>query len=76
MLLIRSCFFAEHDFDSEYLKKALRVVSPGTLMSANKVVRDVSVKIGSYSFLASPIVLGNSDIDLILGMDWLAMNKA
>lgn len=69
-------FFAEHDFDSEYLSKELRVVSPGTLMSANKGVRDVTVKMGDYAFLVSPIVLGKSDVDLILGMDWLAMNKA
>nr|BAK06728.1 predicted protein [Hordeum vulgare subsp. vulgare] len=30
---------------------------------------------GNYSLLASPYVLGNLDIDLILGMNWLAMNK-
>ena len=31
---------------------------------------------GDYKFLSSPIVLGNSDIDLILGMDWLSKHKA
>ena len=45
-------------------------------MNSRLIVPDVSIKMGNYSFLASPIVLGNSDIDLILGMDFLAMNKA
>ena len=31
---------------------------------------------GDFKFLASPMVLGNSDIDLILGMDWLSKHKA
>ena len=36
----------------------------------------MSIKMGDYKFLASPIVLGDSDIDLILGMDWLSKHKA
>ena len=31
---------------------------------------------GNYKFLSKPIVLGDSDIDLILGMDWLSKHKA
>jgi len=31
---------------------------------------------GDFKFLASPMVLGNSDIDLILRMDWLSKHKA
>ena len=31
---------------------------------------------GDYSFLVSPVVLGNSDIDLILAMDWLSKHDA
>ena len=31
---------------------------------------------GNYKFLASLIVVGDSDIDLILGMDWLSKHKA
>ena len=51
-------------------------MSPGVRMSSQLFVPDVSVKMGAYAFLTSPIVLANSDTDLILGMDWLAMNKA
>ena len=40
------------------------------------MVPDATIKMGNNSFLASPMVLGNSDIDLILGMDWLSKHKA
>ena len=40
------------------------------------IAPDVTIKMGNYKFLASPIVLGDSDIDLILGMDWLSQHKA
>ena len=37
---------------------------------------DVSIKMGDYRFLSSTMVLGDSNIDLILGMDWLSKHKA
>ena len=40
------------------------------------MVPDISIMMGDFKFLASPMVLGNSDIDLILGMDWLSKHKA
>ena len=45
-------------------------------MTSNNCVPDVSIEMGDYKFLSSPIVLGDSDIDLILGMDWLSKHKA
>ena len=45
-------------------------------MRATSIVLDVSIMMGDFKFLASPMVLGNSDIDLILGMDWLSKHKA
>ena len=44
-------------------------------MNARSMVRDVSIKMGNYKFLSSPIVLGDSNIDLILVMDWLSKHK-
>ena len=52
------------------------VVSPGLSMRATMMIPDVTIKMGSYKFLAFPFVLGDSDIDLILGMDWLSKHKA
>ena len=69
-------FVAKHDIVTEVTPRPFKVVSPGLQMTSRVMVPDVSIKMGNYSFLASPIVLGNSGIDLILGMDFLAMNKA
>ena len=48
-------------------------MSPGKQMIANICVPDVTITLGDYKFLASPIILGDSDIDLILGMGWLSL---
>lgn len=80
-------FYASHSFISRpfvakrYLvthdtPKPFKIISLDMQMTSNGFVENASVKLGSYSFLASPIVLGNSYIDLILGMDFLAINKA
>ena len=41
-------------------------------MNASSMVPNVTIKMGDYKFQSSPIVLGDSDIDLILGMHWLS----
>ena len=61
---------------SQVLPSPLAVVSPGKRMHANSIVLDVTITLGDYKFLYSPTVLGDSDIDLILGMDWLSKHKA
>ena len=45
-------------------------------MNASSMVPNVTIKMGGYRFQSSPIVLGDSDIDLILGMDCLSKHKA
>lgn len=69
-------FFMKHDFISARLEKPLTVFSPGKHLSSHWMVPDVSIKMGNYNFLSSPMVLGDSDIDLILGIDWLSQHKA
>ena len=54
----------------------MQVVSPGKLLTSSLAAPDVSITLGDYKFLSSPVVLGNSDIDLILGMNWLSKHKA
>ena len=58
------------------LGKPMGVVYPAKSMRATLIVPDASIMMGDFKFLASPMVLGNSDIDLILGMDWLSKHKA
>ena len=45
-------------------------------MESSGNVPDVEIRIQGVSFLASLIVLPRSDIDVILGMDWLVKHKA
>ena len=54
----------------------MAVISPGKRLSSSMIAPNVSIKMGDYKFLSSPIVLGDSDIDIILGMDWLYKHKA
>ena len=72
----QSHFFAKNEFVSSHLGKQMDIVSPGKRLSAGLEVLDVTITLGDYKFLSSPMVLGNSDIDLILGMDWLSKHKA
>src|SRR6187399_568576 len=69
-------FVAKHELVSESIPRPLKIISPGLQMTSNSVVPDVSIHMGDYRFLASLVILGNSDIDLILGMDWLSQHDA
>ena len=68
-------FASEHNFDTKALPKALQVVSPAKRLRPTMMVTNVGIEMGDYKFLASPIVLGDFDIDIILGMDWLSKHK-
>ena len=68
--------FAKNEFVSSHLGKQMDIVSPGKRLSESLEVPDVTITLGDYKFLSSPMVLGNLDIDLILGMDWLSKHKA
>ena len=69
-------FVAMHDSVTQVLPRPLAIVSPARQMSSRVFVPDVSITLGDYKFLSSPNVLGDSDIDLILRMDWLSKHKA
>ena len=69
-------FASENNFSTKALPRAMQVVSPAKRLSSSLMVPDISILMGDFKFLASPMVLGNSDIDLILGMDWLSKHKA
>ena len=59
-------FVAMHELPLQDLPRQLSVVSPGKFMNASAMIPDVTITLGDYKFLSSPVVLGNSDIDLIL----------
>ena len=74
--LISRPFVAKHEFVTEKIPFPLKIVSPGRQMTSKNCIPGVTITFGDYKFLSSPVVLGNSDIDLILGMDWLCKHKA
>src|SRR6187399_512698 len=69
-------FASKHNVDIKSLPQKLQVTSPGKRMTSSVFAPDISIHMGDYSFLVSPVILGNSDIDLILGMDWLSKHDA
>ncbi|XP_073353701.1 DNA damage-inducible protein 1-like [Aegilops tauschii subsp. strangulata] len=73
---ISKLVLSKHDLPPEFLQDPFHVVSLGMRMSSHIVVPNMDIKMGNYSFLASPIALSDSNIDLILGMDWLSKHKA
>nr|XP_051207141.1 uncharacterized protein LOC127322763 [Lolium perenne] len=73
---VSSSFVQKHELPMVPLPSNLMVNSPGAQMTVSKISHGNQILIGSCMFLASLIALGNSDIDVILGMDWLKANKA
>src|ERR1043165_966724 len=69
-------FAQRFDFHSEVTPSPLTISSPGSKMSSAVRVPDVQIQIQSLPFSASLILLPSSDIDVILGMDWLVLHKA
>lgn len=61
-------FASKHELVFQDLPRPLSVVSPSKFMNASSMVRDVSIKMGNYKFLSSPIVLGDSNIDGFLSI--------
>src|SRR3954463_2809854 len=69
-------FAQRFDFQSEVMPSPLAISSPGSKMSSAVRVPDVQTQIQGLPFSASFILLPSSDIDVILGMDWLVQHKA
>jgi hypothetical protein len=57
-------------------KKCLVIQSPGGQIVTKEVVFHVPVNLAGYDFPTNMIVTKEQDVDVILGMNWLAQNKA
>src|SRR4051812_9876878 len=73
---ISQSFSSRVDLRRDQLASKLSVVTPGSKFSSSWTVPDVEISIQGAIFSASLIVLPHSDIDVILGMDWLVKYKA
>ena len=58
------------------LPSPLAIHTPASKCSSAVLVPNVEIRIQGVIFSASLVVLPRSDIDVILGMDWLAQHKA
>ena len=65
-----------HGLGMEELPTPLPVQSPGSKWKTSMVIPRNQIEIGGLLFSASLMVLGPSNIDIILGMDWLTAQNA
>ena len=69
-------FALSHNFMVEKMDPPMVVCTPIGHCHTSKIVPKTIVEIEGIEFLASPILLKSSTIDLILGMDWLKVHDA
>src|SRR3954464_6144563 len=69
-------FALSHNFTLEKMNPPMVVRTPIGQCQTTKIVPGTIVEVEGIEFLASPIVLKSSTIDLILGMDWLKFHDA
>jgi hypothetical protein len=68
-------FVEKHCIPSVESKKGLVIQSPGGQIFTKEVVFHVPMNLVGYEFPTNMIVIKGQDIDVILGMNWLAQNK-
>lgn len=73
---LSSNFASSNELPLEPLGTPLLVRTPGSEFHTAMVIHRNEIVIGGLVFLVSLIALKSSDIDVILGMDWLIANKA
>ena len=69
-------FAYKHDVKCEEMNTSVLVKTPVGQCQTSLVGIDVPVEIEGLEFYASPIILKSSNIDLILGMNWLKAHTA
>src|SRR4051812_38000531 len=65
-----------HEFPFEEMFSPMVIQTPGSKWQTNRVSHGNQIAIEGIVFLASLIALKSSDIDVILGMDWLSRQNA
>src|SRR3954462_3666777 len=65
-----------HEFPFEEMFSPMIIQTPGSKWQTNRVSHGNQIAIEGLVFLASLIALKSSDIDVILGMDWLSRQNA
>jgi energy-coupling factor transporter ATP-binding protein EcfA2 len=69
-------FVEKHCIHSIESKEGIIIQSPGGQIFTKEVVFHVPVTLAGHEFPTNMIVIKVQDVDVILGMNWLAKNKA
>jgi hypothetical protein len=69
-------FVEQHHISCHESKEGFRIQSPGGQIFTREVAYQVPVSLAGRDFPTNMIVLKGQDIDVILGMNWLAKHKA
>src|SRR3954469_4242944 len=72
---VSRAFVERAELHPQGLPQQLSIISPGSKTNSTAFVPDVDISIQDAFFSASTIILTRSDIDVILGMDWLVKYK-
>src|SRR3954468_17178413 len=73
---ISESYALRHEFTFEEMFSPMIIQTPGSKWQTNRVSHGNRIAIEGLVFLASLIALKSSDIDVILGMDWLSRQNA
>src|SRR4051812_13915542 len=73
---VSRAFVERAELHPQGLPRQLSIISSGSKTNSTAFVPDVEINIQGVIFSALPIVLARSNIDVILGMDWLVKYKA
>ena len=68
--------FVSQQFSQRHEHTPLEIITPRSRWQTKMVSHNNQIKIEGLMFSASLIALGPSDIDIILGMDWLTAHNA
>jgi hypothetical protein len=69
-------FVEKHCIHSIETKEVFVIQSPGGQIFTKEVVFHILVRLAGQEFPTNMIVIKGQDVDVILGMNWLAQNKA
>jgi len=69
---INRTFVIKYDIPIGETKDHFYIQSPGGQLSSKEMVYQIPIDFGGHSFPTSMIVLKDQDIDVILGMNWMA----
>jgi hypothetical protein len=69
---INRTFVVKHDIPIGETKDNFYIQSPGGRLNSKQMVYQIPIEFGGHSFPTNMIVLKDQDIDVILGMNWMA----